>query len=45
MSNRRWAHSLYQATVLQSFLWALVSLPFRIAAHDRVVQKFMGRLK
>ena len=45
VSNRKWAHSLYQAPVLQSYLWALISLPFRIAAHDRVVQKFMGRLK
>lgn len=45
LSNRRWAHSLYQASVLNSFLWTLISLPFRIAAHDRVVQKFMGRMK
>jgi len=45
LKNRRWAHTLYQAPVLQSFMWTLSSLPFRIAAHDRVFQKFMGRLK
>jgi hypothetical protein len=44
ISNRRWAHDLYQAPVLQSILWTLTSLPFRIASHDRKVAKFMRRM-
>jgi Uncharacterised nucleotidyltransferase len=44
LKNRRWAHARYHAPVLQSYLWTMMSLPFRIAAHDRVFQKFMGRL-
>lgn len=45
LRNRRWAHARYQAPVLLSFLWTMISLPFRVFAHDRVFQKFMGRLK
>jgi hypothetical protein len=45
LRNRRWAHARYQAPALQSFLWTMISLPFRVFAHDRVFQKFMGRLK
>ena len=42
--NRRWAHGLYQAPVLLSFLWTMTSLPFRIAAHDRKFLRFIGRM-
>lgn len=45
LRNRRWALVRYQAPVLKSFMWTMISLPFRIAAHDRVVQRYMGRLK
>jgi len=44
LHNRRWAHDLYQAPVLRSFLWTMVSLPFRVAAHDRKFLRLLGRL-
>ena len=42
--GRLWAHALYQAPVLQPFLWTMISLPFRIAAHERKLIKLMGRM-
>ena len=44
LRSRSWAHALYQAHVLQSFLWTMISLPFRIAAHERKLIKLMGRM-
>jgi hypothetical protein len=44
LHNRRWAHDLYQAPVLRSFLWTMISLPFRVAAHDRKFLRFLGRM-
>jgi hypothetical protein len=32
--NRRWAIALHQAPVWQSILWALASLPFRVAGYE-----------
>lgn len=42
--NRRWAHHLYQAPVIRSFLWTVTSLPFRVAAHDRKFLRLVGRM-
>jgi len=44
LHNRRWAHDLYQAPVLRSFLWTMISLPFRVAAHDRKFLRLLGRM-
>jgi len=42
--NRLWSHTLYQAPALRSFLWTMISLPFRVAAHERKLFRLMGRM-
>ena len=44
LRNWLWAHALYQAPVLQTYQWTTISLPFRVAAHDRNFIRLMGLL-
>jgi len=35
LQNKRWAAAVYECSRVQLFLWWLVSLPFRLAVHER----------
>lgn len=43
--NIRWTLALYQAPVVLSFLWSLISIPFRVAAYESRDMKFVRRLR
>ena len=45
LNNRRWALTLYQAPVPLSLLWLLISIPFRVAAHESRDMGFVRRLR
>ena len=44
-NNIRWTLALYQAPVIMSFLWSLISIPFRVAAYESRDMSFIRSLR